>query len=180
MRKFISTIPPQEVTHNFTTAINAALVPLSGFRVYMTDSEKAGRSMAEDREGYVRLISRIANQFPDALSRSDAPDDLVTHLDYYDRLEANRLALLQALEVIQEISLGTATDIMTFADRYHANLKIARNHDASIDLAMREVDDWNARFGNRTPQEPENPEPTKEEKKPTKDGEPPLDSPPIE
>ena len=78
MRKFISAIPPQEVTHNFTTAINAALVPFSGFRVYMTDSEKAGRSMAEDREGYVRLISRIANQFPDALSRSDAPDDPAT------------------------------------------------------------------------------------------------------
>lgn len=154
MRKFITSIPSQEITSNFTTAINAALVPLADFRVYMSDSEKSGRSMAEDREGYARLISRIANQFPNSLSRSDRPEELVTHLNYYDRLESNRLALLQALEVIQEISLGAATDIMTFADRYSSNLKIARDHDAALDLAMREVDGWNARFGNRNLQEP--------------------------
>lgn len=155
----ITSIASQEVTSNFTLAVNAALVPLADYQIHMTDAEKAGRSMAEDREGYVRLISRIANQFPNALSRSDLPEELAAHLNYYDRLEANRLALLQALEVIQEISLGTATDIMTFADRYHANLKIARNHDATLDLAMRDVDDWNARFGNRL-QEPDKTEPT--------------------
>lgn len=151
MRKFISTIPPQEVTNNFTTAINAALAPLADFRISLSDTEKIGtRSMAEDREGYVRLISRIANQFPDALSRADSPVDLVVHLDYYNRLEANRIALLQALETIEEMSLGTATDIMAFADRYHDNLKIARRHESAIDLAMREVDEWNSRFANKT------------------------------
>ena len=151
MRKFILTIPPKTVNDAFTTAINASLTPFASLKINLTDAEKIGtRSMAEGREGYARLVSRIATQFPNSLSRADTPIELANLLDYYQNLEANKMALLQAIETINEIQLGAATDTMTLVDRYVANLQISRSNEGSLDLAMQEVDAWNQRFANKT------------------------------
>jgi len=147
MRKFILTIPAKSVTDTYTTTITTALNPINPFKINLTDDEKPGmRTMAEGREGYARLISRIANQFPNALSRSDNPTELSGLLDYYNNLEGARMAILQNLETVEEIQLGASSDIMTLADRYKSNLQISRENDAALDFAMREVDDWNSRF----------------------------------
>ena len=147
MRKFIASIPAKTVTDAFTTAINNAQTPLNAFKINLSNEERqATRSMSEGREGYARLVSRVATQFPNSLSRADVPAELSTLLDYYSNLEANRLALVQALEVIEEIQLGAATDIMTLADRYVASLQISRSNEGHLDQAMKEVDDWNSRF----------------------------------
>lgn len=159
MRKFILTIPAKTVNDAFTNAINASLVPFAPFKLNLTDAEKIGtRSMAEGREGYARLVSRIATQFPNSLSRADTPIELANLLDYYQNLEANKMALLQAIETINEIQLGAATDTMTLVDRYVANLQISRSNEGSLDLAMQEVDTWNSRFANKTtpPETPAN------------------------
>jgi len=60
------------------------------------------------------------------------------------------MALAQAMEVIEEIGLGTATDIMTAVDRYGASLEISRANEGSLDLAMKEVDEYNGRFANKS------------------------------
>lgn len=150
MRKFIRSIPSLALLNAFTTAINNALTPLATFKINLNNDDKVGmRSMAEGREGFARLISRIATQFPDALSRADSPAELADLLNFYANLEANRMAILQALETIEDMQLGTANDIMTLVDRYSANLKISRNNESALDLAMAEVDNWNSRFGAR-------------------------------
>jgi hypothetical protein len=119
MRKFITTMPATTVQTAFTTAINTALTPLLPFKISLTNEEKKGmRSMAEGREGFARLIARIATQFPNSLSRADVPADLNNLLAFYDGVESMRMSLTQAMEVIEEIGLGTATDIMTVVDRY--------------------------------------------------------------
>lgn len=107
------------------------------------------RTMAEGREGYARLISRIATQFPNALSRADEPAELTDLLDYYNNLEGGRMAILQNLETVEEMQLGASSDIMTLTDRYKSNLQISRENDAALDFAMREVDEWNSRFVNK-------------------------------
>jgi hypothetical protein len=151
MSKLITTMASPAVLTAFTTAVNTALTPLNPFKINLTDEEKKGtRSMAEGREGYARLISRIANQFPNSLSRVDVPAELSGALDYYNNLEANRMALLQAMETIEEIQLGAATDVMTLVDRYAANLQVSRGNEGSLDLAMGEVDQWNKRFAHKT------------------------------
>ena len=148
MRKFILTIPAKAITDTYTTTITTALNPLNPFKVNLTDDEKPGmRTMAEGREGYARLISRIANQFPNALSRADNPTELSGLLDYYNNLEGGRMAILQNLETFEEIQLGASSDIMTLTDRYKDNLQISRQNDSALDLAMRDVDNWNSRFG---------------------------------
>ena len=151
MRKFITNIAASLINETFTTDVNAALVPLQPYILNLTDEEKLGlRTMAEGREGYARLISRIATQFPNSLSRADDPAELTALLEYNTRLEANKLALLQSLESIQEIQLGAAADIMTMVDRYTANLQISRTNEGSLDLAMQDVDGWNQRFANKS------------------------------
>jgi hypothetical protein len=151
MSKLIATIPTPAVLTAFTTAVNTALTPLNPFKINLTDDEKKGtRSMAEGREGYSRLISRIANQFPNSLSRADVPTELSNLLEYYNNLEASKMALLQAMETIDEIQLGAATDVMTLVDRYTTNLQVSRGNEGSLDLAMKDVDEWNKRFGRKT------------------------------
>lgn len=153
MRKFISSIPASSVLTSFTTAITTAIGTFLPFKINLTNEEKTGtRSMAEGREGYARLLSRIANQFPNSLSRVDEPKELSNLLAYYDELEANRLAVLQALETVDEIQLGAATDIMTLVDRYNSNLQISRANEGSLDMAMKEVDEYNSRFANKKPE----------------------------
>ncbi len=150
MRKYIISIPAKSITDTYTSTITNALTPLNPYKINLTDDEKPGmRTMAEGREGYTRLISRIANQFPDALGRSDSPEQLAELLDYYNNLEGNRMAILQNLETVEEIQLGVAADAMALTDRYKANLQISRTNDAALDLAMREVDNWNSRFANK-------------------------------
>jgi hypothetical protein len=158
MRKFIATIAPKTVTDALITAINSALTPFSTYKISLSNDEKLGtRSMAEGREGYARLVSRIANQFPNSLSRVDVPADLSNLLDYYQNLEAVRLAYIQGIETIEETQLGAATDIMTLVDRYAQNLQISRANEGALDGAMKEVDEWNKRFVNKsTPTPPEN------------------------
>ena len=150
MRKYVTTIPVLSLFTTFTTAINTALAPLLPFKISLTNEEKQGmRSMAEGREGYARLIARIATQFPNSLSRVDTPAELNNLLAFNDNLEACRMSLLQALETIEEISIGTTTDIMTLVDRNNDSLEISRKNEGSLDLAMKEVDEYNTRFGKR-------------------------------
>ena len=149
MPKLITAIAPPAVLTAFTTAVTSALTPLNAFKINLTVDQKTGaRAMAEGREGYSRLISRIANQFPNSLSRADVPSELANTLDYYNNLEANRMALLQAMETIEEIQLAAASDIMTLVDRYTTSLQVSRGNEGSLDLAMSEVDQWNKRFTN--------------------------------
>jgi hypothetical protein len=157
MRKFIATIAQKTVTDALVTALNNALTPFNAFKISLTNEEKLGsRSMAEGREGYARLVSRIATQFPNSLSRADVPTDLTNLLDYYQNLEAVRLAYLQGIETIEETQQGAATDIMTLVDRYTQNLQISRANEGALDYAMKEVDEWNKRFANKTKPAPEN------------------------
>ena len=151
MAKLITTIAPPAVLTAFTTAVTTALTPVNPFKINLTDEQKKGtRSMAEGREGYARLISRIANQFPNSLSRADVPTELASLLDYYNNLEANKMALMQAMETVEEIQLAAATDVMTLVDRYTINLQVSRANEGSLDLAMGEVDQWNKRFAHKT------------------------------
>jgi hypothetical protein len=150
MSKLITAIAPPAVLTAFTTAVTTALTPLNPFKINLTDEEKKGtRSMAEGREGYARLISRIANQFPNSLSRADVPSELANLLDYYNSLESNKMALMQAMETIEEIQLASATDVMTLVDRYAINLQVSRGNEGSLDLAMGDVDQWNKRYANK-------------------------------
>ena len=103
--------------------------------------------MAEGREGYARLISKIATANPESLARQDDPQDLANRLLHDERLEGLRQELMRVLEKITEIQLANSADIMSYVDAYTNSLQAARTRDAALDASMKEVDDWNKRFG---------------------------------
>ena len=53
------------------------------------------------------------------------------------------------METITETQMANSMDIMKMVDDSVNVLQVSRNNSAALDLAMREVDDWNARFANR-------------------------------
>lgn len=149
MKKIIFTQAPKTITDGLVTQTNTAITSFKPYGVNLTEEEKlGGRRMAEGREGYARLVSAVATQNAAYISRSDNPADLSSLLTYYGNLAANIQAVYSLLEVLEETQLGTAADIMVLVDRYVKNLQIERDNSASLDLSMREVDEWNKRFAN--------------------------------
>lgn len=150
MRKLITDIPPAAVLTGMITDLNKATAALEPFKINLTNEEKSGsRSMGQNREGYVRMISAVATQFPNSLGRTDDPRDLVDILNYNSALKGVLMAVFQATETIQETLLGVGIDTMTLSDRFVDNLQISRKHDGSLDLAMEQIDEYNKRFGRR-------------------------------
>lgn len=155
MGKIILSQATQAILNSMITQVNSATTAFKPFSVNLTDEQKiGGRRMAEGREGYARLVSAIANQNPNSLSRADTPTELSGLLNYYAALAAQIQAAYSFLEIVEETQLGTAADIMVLVDRYVKNLQIDRANNAALDLSMREIDDWNKRFA---PNKPANP-----------------------
>lgn len=107
------------------------------------------RSMAEGREGYVRLVSAIGNAHPDDLNRRDNPAVLDALLDYDKNLELVRQQLLATSEKVSEIQLANSADIMTMVDSFVAALQSNRARNSALDNAMNEIDDYNSKFGSK-------------------------------
>lgn len=150
MRKFITEIAPAATLSEITSDINKATDTLNAYKVNLTNEEKLGsRSMGTNREGYVRLVSSVASQFPDSLSRTDEPRQLADLLTYNGNLRGVVMAALQLIETVEETLLGADMDIMKLADRYVENLQISRKNEGSLDLAMQQIDAYNKRFANK-------------------------------
>ena len=136
-----------DAIRNQVQSLTTSLAP---YKVNLNEAQKTGvRNMAEGREGYARMISQIASNNINSLAREHNPADLVSRLAYDSKLEEARQACLSLLETITDTQLANSIDIMKNVDDYAGNLQTSRNNNAALDLAMREVDDWNKRFGNR-------------------------------
>jgi hypothetical protein len=114
----------------------------------LSEEEKKGRTMAEGREGIVRLVSQIALAHPDSLARNDDPIDLGNKMTHDARLEGMRQELLTMLEMVTETQMANGIAAMKMSDRFVKVLQAGRSNNAGLDLAMREVDEWNRRFVN--------------------------------
>jgi len=114
--------------------------------VRVKDEEKKGmRSMAEGREGYVRLVAKVATQHEKYLSRADTAADLNDRLRYYDVLATARQSLMELFELIDGTQWGAGVDCMRYADRFNNTLQNHRD-DSAIDAALNEIDEWNKRY----------------------------------
>ncbi|PZF71501.1 hypothetical protein [Taibaiella soli] len=148
MNKMIQQRIADAVLTSYQSSVNDFRTTLLPFVVSLTGVEKQGiRVMAEGREGYVRLLSRIALAHPDCLSRNDDPQLLADALDYDQHLEDLRQSLMALSELINNIQIANSKDIMQYADHYGASLQVGRSGNSSLDSAMHEIDDWNKRYG---------------------------------
>lgn len=122
---------------------------ISALKINLTEEQKKGaRIMSGGREGYARMVSQIANNNINSLPREHNPADLSSRLAYDSKLEESRQAIMSLLETISDTQLANSIDIMKIVDDYVGVLQISRNNSSTLDLAMREVDEWNSRFAN--------------------------------
>lgn len=131
----------------------------SGF----SDVNKSGvRTMAEGREGLARMVSQIASAHINSLARENDPVVLEQRLGYDADLERIRQGSMALLEMVTETQLANGIDIMQMVDTFTENLQTSRKRSEALDLAMREVDNYNKRFASqpedKTPAAPATPE----------------------
>lgn len=150
MPNLVTNPAPSATIDTIKTAISAQITAFAPFKVGLNDDEKIGvRSMAADREGYARMISQIATANINSLARELNPADLVAKLAYDAKLEELRQVGMIFLETVEETQLANSSDAMKLVDAFAKNLQASRQNNSSLDNAMREVDDWNKRFGAR-------------------------------
>ena len=156
MRPLIITKLPTATADAIKASMQAQIATMQPFKINLNDGEKiGGRTMAEGREGLARLVSKIASANIESLARELNPQDLDDRLAYDAKMEELRILALKFLENIAETQLANAVDIMTYVDAYSENLQTSRKNNGSLDLAMREVDEWNKRFAHKNDTPPE-------------------------
>jgi hypothetical protein len=142
-----SEIKPDDL-QNLADQVNKLNEMVSINAVKIKDEKKNGvRVMSQGREGYVRLVSKVATQHIDSLSRADDPIELAQRLTYDENLQAARQAVKDLFEYVDGTSWGNSADIMEMADRYVNSLQGQRGNNTALDSAMNEIDEWNKRFG---------------------------------
>jgi len=150
MRPLIITKLPTATADAIKTAMQTQITTMAPFKINLNDGEKiGGRTMAEGREGLARLVSKIASAHIESLAREHNPQDLEDRLAYDAKMEELRQLGMKFLETISETQLANSVDIMTYVDAYSENLQTSRKNNGSLDLAMREVDEWNKRFAHK-------------------------------
>ena len=152
MRPLIISKLPVTSADAIKTNLQTQIIALDPFKINLSDGEKiGGRTMAEGREGLARLISKIASANINSLAREHNPQDLEDRLAYDAKLEELRQLAIKLNEIVTKTQLANSVDIMTYVDAYAENLQTSRRDNGSLDLAMREVDEWNKRFAHTTP-----------------------------
>ena len=152
MRPLIITKLPTTTADAVKTSLQTQITNVAPFKINLNDGEKiGGRTMAEGREGLARLVSKIASANIESLAREHNPQDLEDRLAYDAKMEELRQLVTKLNEMISETQLANSVDIMSYVDAYSENLQTSRRDNGSLDLAMREVDEWNKRFAHTTP-----------------------------
>ena len=152
MRPLIITKLPTTTADAVKTSLQTQITNVAPFKINLNDGEKiGGRTMAEGREGLARMVSKIASANIESLAREHNPQDLEDRLAYDAKMEELRQLVIKLDEMITETQLANSVDIMTYVDAYAENLQTSRRDNGSLDLAMREVDEWNKRFAHTTP-----------------------------
>ncbi|MGG9971050.1 hypothetical protein ACQ33O_04570 [Ferruginibacter sp. SUN002] len=148
MNKLISNPLTAAVSTNIATATNNSIQQLTPFHVPLTDEQRKGsRTMAEGREGMVRLISKIATQHINSLPRNEDPQEMATLLKAYEDGGQALQAIKQLMEMMEDTQTAVGIDLMALYDRYNGYLQTSRSGNTALDAAMGEIDSYNARFG---------------------------------
>ncbi len=146
----INTFMPAKTADEVISNLNNQIAVIEPFKVNLTEEFKDGsRTMGPVREGYARLVSNIASNNINSLARDQDPKVLEDRLDYDEKLEKMRQVMLSLAEMITETQLANSADIMKLVDDFVGNLQNSRGRNGSLDLQMREVDEYNKRFAKK-------------------------------
>lgn len=142
--------------------LRAAETSLATFTVSLTDTERRSvRSVAEGREGYVREVYRVANEFQNSLPRSFDVVHFAQKLTLFDQWKGLLVVLEKLAEMADDTVLQLGAELMEDVDIVYPVLQTMRKTDPNLDRAMQALDDYNKRFGsngNTSPTPPTTPD----------------------
>lgn len=158
MEMMVKKVPDTGSLKAATEQINKLYQNLNDIKVSLTSEERMGiRSVGSSRMGLVMLVSQLATQFNNKLSKEDNAENLSRRLEALHALRAYRLSINTLLEAIDDTDKALSRDIMKHADKFSDSLHSARKHDGDLDEGMREIDTYNSRFAHAMKEEDEVP-----------------------
>jgi hypothetical protein len=147
---------------DMVTHLRTAETTLATFSVSLTNKERLGkRTVAEGREGYVREVYRIADEFQNSLPRSFDIALFKTKLELFDQYKSLLVQLEKLAEMADDTTIQLGSELMEDTDTVYPVLQTMRKIDPNLDRAMDILDEYNTRFGAQsatlTPPDPDNP-----------------------
>jgi hypothetical protein len=141
-------------------AINNLNVIFHPFHKPLTARARQGmRAVGTSRYGLVKIVEKMSLQYDSKLSKEDNAVNLAVRVSYLDRIRQLKIAVLNFYEALDDTDKAVGHDVMAHVDKFSASLQIARQHDGDIDEAMKELDEYNSRFGASMTEEDTNPDP---------------------
>lgn len=131
--------------------LRTAETAIGSFSVSLTDQERLGvRSVAEGREGYVREVYRVSNEFQNSLPRSFDISRFEQKLQLFDQWRTLLIIAEKIAEMADDTALQLGRELMEDVDLCYPILQTVRKVDANLDRAMQALDEYNKRFGSST------------------------------
>ena len=128
--------------------LRTAETAIGSFSVSLTDQERLGvRSVAEGREGYVREVYRVSNEFQNSLPRSFDISRFEQKLQLFDQWRTLLIIAEKIAEMADDTALQLGIELMEDVDLCYPILQTVRKTDANLDRAMQALDEYNKRFG---------------------------------
>ena len=132
-------------------ALSAAMAP---HKVSLNkEVRKSLRVVGTSRMGLLTIIDKVATQYDEKLAKNEKASDLTQRIAYLHKLRKYKLAIQNLLEALDDTDKALGKDIMSYVDKFGGSLSNVRKHDGDLDEAMKELDDYNARFGKIMEQE---------------------------
>ena len=144
---------------NATQAINDFIASFAPHKKSLTAKARQGmRAVGSSRFGLVKIVDKISRQYDGKLSKEDNSAELTSRMDYMDNVRQYKIAVQNLYEALDDTDKAIGQDIMAHVDKFSSSLQTARQHDGDLDEAMKELDDYNARFGATMEEEEKNPD----------------------
>ena len=139
--------------------LRTAETAIGSFSVSLSDQERLGvRTVAEGREGYVREVYRVANEFQNSLPRSFDVARFAQKLELFDQWKSLLVILEKLAEMADDTVLQLGAELMEDVDTSYPILQTMRKIDPNLDRAMQALDDYNKRFGGNSSTPPTTPD----------------------
>ncbi|MFA6060847.1 MAG: hypothetical protein WC756_21800 [Taibaiella sp.] len=159
MNLLVTLFAPANDIVNATQAINNWRDSFNPYKKSLTAKARQGlRAVGSSRLGLVKIVGKISTQYNGKLSKEDDAGELTSRMDYHDKIRQYKIAVQNLYEALDDTDKAIGQDIMAHVDKFSSSLQTARQHDGDLDEAMKELDEYNARFGATMAEEDENTE----------------------
>ena len=146
----INAMPNQATLDEIKQLLDQSASAATPFFVELTKAEKEGiRTVAEGREGYVRIVTDLSETYSNELPKVFDETVLRQKLNLREIIGLLLLKSQKITTMLDNTYVGLGADIMQRVDETVSHLNASRTRNGELDKAMNAVDEYNKRFGKK-------------------------------